>query len=221
MLDEYRIRQRHLEDLRAIVDQLLPIGRLDVVRLNLQEHFAIQVQRVALGNRGQGPLVAGVAVAAAELIVGPGRAQTLLDGRIVREFPQGVLIERQGLAPTTLAFERLAALEQSAHLPHVQIARSGRFGRDDEPNFRDRRRRQRKRRKQPECEDEERGRGPTVHVQVLMCRPLSGVSPGKENPGNGAVEELRRRVDTGARVITRLRVVTARVESLVPQPSSI
>ena len=50
VLDKYRIGQRHLEGSRAVVDQLLPIRRLDVVRLNLQQHFAIQVHRVALGH---------------------------------------------------------------------------------------------------------------------------------------------------------------------------
>ena len=63
--------------------------------------------------RLDGTLVAGVAVAASQLVVRAGQLQTLLDRRIVREFAQLLFVVRQGLAPAPLAFERLAVIEQS------------------------------------------------------------------------------------------------------------
>ena len=108
-LEERRLAQRHLEVAGPPLDQFLPVRRLDVVRLDLQQHLAVQVQR-PLGRQPRDRLAeAAVGVAALKIVMQPGEVEPLLQRGVVGMLPHGVFVVRQGLAPAPLLFQLLPA----------------------------------------------------------------------------------------------------------------
>ena len=63
---------------RAALHQVLPLRRLDVVRVDLQHHLAVQFQRPLRREPGNGIAEAAIVVAALEIVMQPGEIETLL-----------------------------------------------------------------------------------------------------------------------------------------------
>ena len=93
---------RHLEIAGPAGHQVAPIGLLDVVRLDLQQHARVQVQRLLRRQLRQRPAKAAVGIAAAQIIVQAGRLETPLQALLVRVKPQGVFVVGDRFAPPPL-----------------------------------------------------------------------------------------------------------------------
>ncbi len=128
-LEEDRLAQGRLQVRGAPLDQVLPRRLLHVMGLDLQQHLQIEFQGL-LGRHPRDLLgKAAVGVAAAQVVVQPGQLETLLQDVLLGELPQALFIMGQGLAPTPLDFQFLAALQVAVDLDRSLGKSKGRSGR--------------------------------------------------------------------------------------------
>ena len=107
--DERRLGQRDFEIKRAMIDDVLPIGLDDVVRLDFIEHLGIQIEGPILVELRQAAAEAAVGIAAAEIVVNPRQLDAGVQAGIGRVAAKGFFIKRQRFAPATLKLELLTA----------------------------------------------------------------------------------------------------------------
>ena len=116
LIDKRRLAQRHQEAGRASIHQFLPMRNVDVVRLDLQQHLAVEAQRPFGREPRDRVAEAPIGVAALEVVMEPSGVESLLQRGVLRVLPDGVLVVRQGLAPPPLLFQLLAAAEHLGDL---------------------------------------------------------------------------------------------------------
>ena len=128
-LQEDRLAQRRLQVRGAPLDEVLPGRLFHVMGLDLQQDLQIEFQGL-LGRHPRDVLgKAAVGVAAAQVVVQPGQLETLLQDVLLGELPQALFIMGQGLAPTPLGFQFLAALQVAVDLKRSIGKSKGRSGR--------------------------------------------------------------------------------------------
>ena len=86
------------------------------MRLDLQQDLQVEIEGLLRRHPRHVLGKAAVGVAAAQVVVQPGQLETLLQGVVLGELPQALFIMGQGLAPTPLSFQFLAALQVAVDL---------------------------------------------------------------------------------------------------------
>jgi len=124
---EHGLGHRDLEGVRAAFDEILPVGRFDVVRLNLQQHLGIEIQALIDRQAPKRIAIAAVVVAARHVVVQPGELEAALERPLGRELPHAVLVEGQRFAPPSLLLQ-LHALTQKIVDLDGRGDRRGRLG---------------------------------------------------------------------------------------------
>ena len=128
-IKERRFGQRHVETVDPALDQFFPMRRLDVVRLDLQEHLGVQIQRGRERQPFERLAETRIAVAATQVVMVSREVETppeTLLGRIVAD---RALVMRKRFAPSVLHFELPPLTEQLADFGRTRRDQARRLGR--------------------------------------------------------------------------------------------
>ena len=116
LLAESRFAQGDVEVVDAALDELLPVRRFDVVRLDFHEHAVVELHRPVRRQLDQRVAEAAVGVTAVEVVMEPGRLDAPLEAAFAGEEPHGVLVIGQRFAPTAIALQLPPAPQQIVDL---------------------------------------------------------------------------------------------------------
>ena len=116
MFDEGRFGQGHVQIGGAPIEHVFPARRLDIVRIDLQQDLAVEIQGPLEGQPRDRLAETAVGVAALEIIVDPRGVEPLLQVGVLRMLTDGVLVVGQRLAPAALDLQLLTVTQHVGHL---------------------------------------------------------------------------------------------------------
>ena len=115
-LDEAGLAQRHNKVSGAVVHQVFPARKVDVMRFDFHQHLTVETQRPVGRHPHDHVAEASVGIAAFQVIVEPRGVEPLLQRSLLGMLPHGVFVVRQGLAPAALLLQLLTAAQQLGNL---------------------------------------------------------------------------------------------------------